>query len=328
MRILVVTTEYPNEAYPQAVPFIARDVRLLREAGLDVDIFTFRGRRQVTNYIDAWFQVHKLLKKKRYDLVHAQFSQSAVSALFPKPVPLIVTFRGSDVEGIVNFSNHYTFQGKILQIISQFVALKADECILVSKSLARKLPKRTYHIIPSGVDLELFKPYSQKEARQKLGFSLSRHYVLFGGNPDQPVKRIGLAQEVMKMVQSQFPDVELVILNNRLHSEIPAYLNACDVLLLTSIHEGSPNVVKEALACNLPIVSTNVGDVKERIGKIEGCHVCDSDDKSSLATAVIGELIRGGRIDGRKHIIELDERFTINGVLDVYMKVLGERNKK
>lgn len=325
-HILMITSEFPSADHPEAVPFVAREVELLQSAGLNIDVYAFRGQKKLTNYFFSWVQVHKLLKKKNYDLVHAQFGQSGLLALFPKPCPLVITYRGSDVEGIVDSQYHYTYQGRILHFISCLTALRADQCILVSKSLAKKLPKRTYQIIPSGINLNLFKPVSQNEARSKLGYLPNQRYVLFGGNPDQPVKRIGLAQEVIRIVRVQYPDLELIALRNTPHSDMPIFLNACDALLLTSIHEGSPNIIKEALACNLPIISTNVGDVKGRIGPIEGCIVCDSDDPRIISEAVITVLSHGRKIDGRKYVLDLDEDLITKEIIGVYNNVLKDRS--
>lgn len=323
MRVLIITTEYPKETYQMAVPFIVRDVELLRAAGLSVDVFAFEGHKRINNYAKAWFNVHKLLKNNNYDLVHAQFGQSAVAALFPKTVPLIVTFRGSDVEGIFDSSGRYTFQGQILQLLSKLVALLSNECICVSDRLARKLPKRKYHIIPSGVNLNLFKPLPKDQAKDCLGFDQDKHYILFGGNPKQPVKRLHLAQQAMDIVKEDISNVELILPVNIPHNNMPIYMSACDLLLLTSVHEGSPNIVKESLACNLPIVSTDVGDVRDKFGSISSVKVCKTDKPLEIADAVISFLLRDDRIDSRPHIMKFEEHLMTQKIIDVYNLVIA-----
>ncbi len=124
----------------------------------------------------------------------------------------------------------------------------------------------------------------QSEARAKLGLPADLPIVLFGGRPEMPVKRFALAQRAVALLARQ--DVKLLTASNVPHSEMPLYLNAADVLLLTSRHEGSPTIVKEALACNLPVVSTDVGDVRERIASIDGCSVCDNDEPETIAFAL------------------------------------------
>lgn len=321
LNVLIITSEYPSREHPDDAPFIAREVESLRAAGFDIDVFHFRGRKRFCNYFRAWAQAHKKMREKKYDLIHAHFGQSGLLALFPKIYPLVITFRGSDVEGIVDEKSHYTLQGKILQLISRLTATMADECILVSSSMTKKLPKRDYHIIPSGIDLDLFKPGSKIEARKTLGLLHEKQYILFGGNPDQPVKRYNLALEVMQRVQDEMPDTELITPCKIPHTVMPVYMNASDVLLMTSSHEGSPNMIKEALACNLPIVSTKVGDVEERIGDVEGCFVSDIDNPEKLAEYVIKVLKQRIEISGRKYVLNLDEKTSINKVLAVYDKL-------
>lgn len=322
LHVLIITSEYPRPEYPDAAPFIAREVESLKSAGVNIDLYAFRGRKRLFNYFLAWVQAHNMMKKTKYDLIHAHFGQSGLLALFPKIYPLAVTFRGSDVEGILDKNSRYTLQGKVLQLVSRFVARRADECILVSSSMLKKMPKRKYHIIPSGIDLDLFKPCPKDKARKTLGLSLEKQYILFGGNPEQPVKRFKLALEVMQHVRNQLPDVELITPRMIPHSMMPVYMNACDVLLMTSSHEGSPNMIKEALACNLPIVSTKVGDVEERIGEVEGCFVSNTNSPQKLADYVTKVLKQGIEINGRKYVSDLDEKISVNKVLAVYHKVI------
>ena len=326
IRVLMITTEYPSEENAISGIFVAREVNLLRLAGIDLEVFVFRGKKRLVNYIRAWVQVHALLKHEHFDLIHAQFGQSGLPALFPKLKPLVISFRGSDVEGIVNKKGKYTFLGRVLQKISRYTASRADECIVVSDRLTNKLPPRKYHIIPSGIDLDLFKPAPQVKMKEILGLTEEKRYILFGGNPAAPVKRYGLALKVLNLVQEHFHNVELLTLRDVPHEEMPVFINACDLLLLTSRHEGCPNIVKEALACNLPIVSTDVGDVKDRIGEIEGCIVCESDDAEVISEAVIQVLRRGKRIQGRDQVCDLDEKFVARKIIDVYTLAIAQKH--
>jgi len=118
------------------------------------------------------------------------------------------------------------------------------------------------------------------------------------------------------------PEVEVVTLTAVAHGLMPLYMNACNVLLMTSLHEGSPNVVKEALACNLPIVSTDVGDVRKRIGALEGCVVCSDDEPATIAGALRQALGWHQGIDGRKAVLDLDEQALTLRVIDVYRRAV------
>ncbi|MBK9926025.1 MAG: glycosyltransferase [Anaerolineales bacterium] len=321
-RILMLTSEWPTLDRPYAVPFIVRQVEFVRLAGWEVDVYHFRGAKNPFNYLHAWKQVHKRLKNGNYDLVHAQWGQSALLTL-PKTKPLVVTFRGDDVNGIVGNKKQQTFLGRILQIVTRYIAKVADECVFVSRGLAERLTVDDYHIIPSGIDLNLFSIMERDNARHSLGLVLDKSIVLFVGDGNNPRKRLDLIQNAVKLAQfGGTIDFEFVYVGNIVHEQIPVYMNACDVLVLASVHEGSPNVVKEALACNLPVVSTDVGDVRERIGSVEGCVVCDDDRPETLAAGILSVLSRNKRIDGRKTVLDLDETILTQKLISVYKKAI------
>ena len=180
------------------------------------------------------------------------------------------------------------------------------------------MPPREYHVIPSGLDLSLFKPLSRVQARRQLGWEQEIPLVLFSGSPSDPRKRYALAQQVVEMACVKFPGIRLVSLEAVPHTQVPIYLNACDALLSTSMHEGSPNMVKEALACNLPVVSTDVGDVRQLAGKISGCFVCIDDSPESLASCLVKVLANGKRVSARETVIGLDERKLSKRVIELY----------
>jgi len=316
----MITSEWPTTERPEAVPFVVRQVEFLRRAGVDVEVFSFRGAKNPLNYLRAWREVRGKLRSKEYDVVHAQWGQSGLLAL-PTKTPLVVTFRGDDLEGIVGAGGRYTIAGRILRLLSRWIAMRADEVIVVSKRLVRHLARRSYSIIPSGLDLELFRPQERVAARKQLGLPLDKHLVLFAGDAANPRKRYELAKETVSRLDGEV-GFELVKATGVPHPEIPIYMCACDALLLTSLHEGSPNVVKEALACNLPIVSVDVGDVKERISQIAGCEVCDEDDPAALAAALMRVLSRQERITGRERVRELDERVLTQNVVSVYKRAI------
>jgi glycosyltransferase involved in cell wall biosynthesis len=321
MHILTLSSEWPTEAEPMRARFIVRQVEALRAAGVNVDVFPFRGGGNPLRYARLSGEVRARIRGARYDLVHAQFGQSALLAI-PKLLPLVVTYRGSDLEGIVGPDRRYTMQGKILSAASRMVARLADEIILVSDSLTRFVSRRDYTIIPSGIDLDAFSPMPRQEARRALGMDEQKFTILFAANPKEPIKQFWLAEEAVAIVRASLPGATLVVASGERFERIPLYMNACDALLLTSAHEGSPNVVKEALACNLPVVATRVGDVAQRLASIEGCHVCDQGDANALAAALLAVHTRNGRVDSRSSVLELDEANIARRVIEVYERAL------
>lgn len=323
-RVMMITSEWPNPCAPHLASFVVRQVDALLKAGIEVDVFHFRGAKNPINYFRAWVSLRKKLSKEHYDLIHAQWGQSALLA-WPKKHPLVVTFRGSDVEAHVDFRGKYLWQGRLLNFLSRLVATRADEAIVVSARLTQRLPDRDYHIIPSGLDLNTFVQLNKNKAREALGISLNAKVVMFGGDPRRPEKRYSLAEIAIELLSQQMPDIQFIVPSNVPHPQMPVYLNAADVLLLTSLYEGSPNVIKEALACNLPLVSTNVGDVRERIRNIEGCEVCIDDRPETIAAALSRVLSRGQRIDGRHAVLDLDEKLLTQKVIQVYYRAIQRR---
>ncbi|HYL22440.1 MAG TPA: glycosyltransferase [Gemmatimonadales bacterium] len=322
IRVLMLTTHWPTPGQPRTTYFIKRQADFLQAAGVLVDVFHFRGQRNPWNYLSAWWRLRRRLARNYYDVMHAQFGHSGMLA-FPKRLPLVVTYRGSDLLGEVGRGARYTRFGRLLQWVSRAVARRADAVIVVSEHMKAELPPGVpAHVIPSGLDFELFRPIPRDEARRHLGLPPDRPLVLFAGSPEWPRKRYALARAAMDCLGRTLP-AELVIAWGVPHDDIPYYMNACDALVFTSMQEGSPNVVKEALACDLPVVSVPVGDVPIRIAGVAGCELCADEHPETIAAALERTLRRGGRAGGgRAAVRELDERLLTQRVIDIYRSIM------
>jgi teichuronic acid biosynthesis glycosyltransferase TuaC len=295
---------------------------LLRNRGLEFEIFHFEGRRNPFNYLKAFIKIQRKISSNKFDVIHAQWGQSALPILFSE-IPLVVTFRGSDLYGITRTDGTYSVLGKILTYLSSLTARKAKAIILVSAAMRKLLPKISQtkvSIIPTGINLNLFRPLSMEECRIKLGLDLTKKFVLFGGDPERADKRFNLASESLVYVNQKYP-VEFLIARNVEQTAMPLYINAANLILLTSKHEGSPNIIKEALACNKPIVTVNVGDVSERIGSIRGSRITD-DSPISIAEAITGVLEEKEFYESRNSILELDENLITDQIIDIYNHIL------
>ena len=322
IRVLMITSEWPEPGVSHTPHFIKRQAEFVRAAGVEVDVFHFHGEKNPLNYLKSWVAVRRKIRRVHYDLIHAQFGQSALLAL-PKTTPLVVTFRGSDLLGTLSDrSGRYLWASFIHRGLSRMVARSADAVILVSEHMKRELhPSIVTHVIPSGIDFGKFHRIPKDMARGQLGLPLGEKLVLFVGRPTSARKRAGLARQAMNLLNLSMP-ARLVVAWAVNHSDIMLYMNACDALVFTSMQEGSPNVVKEALACDLPVVSVEVGDVSLRLGGIEGCEICD-EAPEAIAAALERVLKRGARIEGRKAVEKLDEKLTTVEVLKVYSSVLA-----
>lgn len=323
IRVLMITSGWPQPGQPQTTHFIVQQVEFLRRAGIEVDVFQFRGGKRLRNYVSAWRRVRPLLKSGRYDLVHAQFGQSGLLTL-PKVLPLVVTLHGDDIQGIVdNRLGRVGLQGRVTRSLSRFVTRHADAVVVVSNHM-RAFFRTAAPItcIPCGLDLDLFRPMPRDEARRKLGWPLDKHMVLFAANPETSRKRYPLAKAAVDLLNRTLP-VELVVAWGVSHTDVPVYMSACDAMVFTSMQEGSPCVVKEALACDLPIVSVPVADVPERLDGVRGCELSPDDRPENIAAALARVLRAGERAAGRVAVQQLSEDLLMQRLIGVYRTVLG-----
>jgi glycosyltransferase involved in cell wall biosynthesis len=327
-RVLMVTCEWPREGWGGTAHFIVRQAEYLRAAGIEVDVHEFVSARDPRNYIRAWFAVRRRLRTGRYDLVHAQFGQSAL-AVIPSPLPLVVTLRGDDLLGVLHDTRGtLTPMGRLLPVLTRFATRRADAVIVVAEHMKAHIDAHVdAHVIPSGLNLELFREMPQQEARRAASLPLDKKLVLFVGAPELARKRYGLAREAVARLAQRFP-VEMVLGWGVPHDRMPYLMNAADALIFTSLQEGSPNAVKEALACNLPVVSVPVGDVAERLQGVSGCELCPDDRPETLATALERVLQRGGRATGRPAVANLDERLIAQRVIDVYTRAMQRHHAR
>ena len=177
-------------------------------------------------------------------------------------------------------------------------------------------------IVPNGVNLDLFRPMDKTTCRQSLGWDVGKKHVLFPANPSRLEKDFALAQQSVGLLDK---NMEIHVFEQVEHQKTPLYFNAADVVLLTSKWEGSPNVVKEALACCAPIVTTKVGDVKERTQGVDGCFVAQTRNPEELAGLLKKALTFEGKTKGREKIIMdgLDNRQVAKNLLSLYESIIG-----
>jgi teichuronic acid biosynthesis glycosyltransferase TuaC len=314
MRVLMLTNMYPHEADPSFGTFVYEQVRALRALGVDIDVLFVNGRASRWNYLLGYLRFWRQLYYVRYDLIHAHYVFSGLIARAQVGLPIVQSFHAP--------GQMHTYQGWLCKRLAPWV----DEIIVTSAQHKALLGHERAHIIPCGVDLELFKPRPRDEARAELGWDVGRKIVAWVGDPRRE-KRLDLAYATYELLRRRREDVELKVVSKVPHEAIPTYLNAADVLLLTSDHEGSPVVIKEAMACNLPIVSTAVGDVPEVIGGVEGCFLAEHTPED-LADKVERALAFGRRTRGREAIAHLQTQEEARKILALYEGVLARRRAK
>lgn len=286
----------------------------LRKAGIDIRYFTIKGKG-LSGYIKNIFPLRKYLRTNRFDVVHAHYSLSAFTASLAGAKPLVVSLMGSDIRGL----KCYRLMMKLFNYLSW------DKVIVKSFDMKRSLGFGDCEIIPNGVDFQTFKPRNKNDSITCTGLSPDNKNIIFAAkNPGQKVKNFMLAEKSVSLIKNK--NVKLIPLSGKTQQELVDYYNAADLLLLTSLSEGSPNVIKEAMACNLPVVSTDVGDVKELIGNMEGCYIT-SFDPEDAADKIKKALDFGKRTKGRENIRSLDVNIIAEKIIKVYEEVLEKSAK-
>jgi teichuronic acid biosynthesis glycosyltransferase TuaC len=311
MRILAITNMYPSAAFPGQGVFVHEQAKGLRSIGLDVRVlFVDRRRDGPMAYHRLNSEVPRAVAEFEPDAIHVMYGGVMADQIARRHHfrPVVVTFHGSDLLG-------ENLSGWARKIISRYgvycsrsAARAAEGVVVVARHLAGALPgaamAQKIRVIPCGIDLERFKPMDPLACKRRLGWDPGAFHVLFASSNGDPVKRPWLAEAAVAQMPSSGRPPELHYLSSIPNEEVPVWLNASDALLLTSMHEGSPTVVKEALACGLPVVSVDVGDVAERIEDIQGCYLAPP-QPAELAGKLSLVRARGKRLNCRTQLGEL-----------------------
>ena len=311
MRILIVCSgNAPNFDFEKHQAFIYDQVEAIKklDTTLQFDYFFIRGKGFL-GYLSSLKKLTNQLKSQAYDGVHAHVATAGLLANLQRRVPVVTTFHGSDI----NFLS--------LRIISFFVDLVSRRTVYVSQNILEKAiyagkNKRT--VIPCGVDFDVFMPRSKQQSRQAFGLDPNKRYILFSSKFSTAVKNYPLAKDAVNLLRDD--TIELLELKNYTRQEVALLFTAVDVALLTSHSEGSPQFVKEALACNCPVVSTDVGDVRSVLDAITGCYIT-SYDPADVAHKLHRVLAYAGPVLSREHIQQFDNTLIAKQIRDVYSQL-------
>lgn len=319
MRILFIL---PGEESGYTMIFAKRQIDSLKKLGIDSLSFYLASRLNPFTLLSEYRRFRKCIKSFNPDIIHSHYgTMTAFFAGFSSMKPFVITYYGSDL----NFVRTENFFLEIFRkILSQVSALRASALICVSQRLKDKLwwRKKITAVVPIGVDENFFHLMDYNEVRKKLNIDANEKLILFYSNA--PVKRLDIAQKAEAIVKNQVPSAKLKVLQGKVSpDEIVLLLNACDCFLLCSDSEGSPAMVKEAMACNLPVVSTDVGDVKQNI-EATSPHVITEQNPQKLAAGIVEVLQANRRSNGREALVKLNltEKKIAEKVMDIYREIL------
>ncbi len=288
----------------------ARQGASLSMAGHEIDYYYISGRG-IFGYLRNMPALRRCIREGHYDLVHAHYSLTAIAASLAGRHRMVVSLMGSDVLG----------NSLILPLLRLFCRYRWSRTIVKTEMMKSRIGNRNIIVLPNGVDTDMFRPLNRAEARCRLGLP-DKKVVLFAADPDRPEKNFTLASESFSRMKRD--DAMLLPLHNADHSMMPLYYNAADVLLVTSAWEGSVNTVKEAMACNLAVVSTDVGDVRINTRGLQGYHIT-SDDPDDIAAKLSMALDQKIKTAGRDRIIELglDAASVTDRLTEIYRTVIS-----
>lgn len=326
MKVLVATALYPTADNPAYGAFVRTQVEALKRAGVDLDLLVLQGKSRKLMYAKGIVQLRRRLATAPISLVHAHYGYVGMVARTQWKVPVVVTYHGDDLLGTVGPDGQIRAASRWTARAGRALGRMVDAVIVQSEQMASKLEHARTYVIPHEVDLNTFQPVEQRRARVMLGLDPSKKYVLFAANPRIPVKRFPLARAAVDRVATRAHGVELVVIYAETQERLALYMSACDALVFPSYQEGSPNIVKQAMACNLPIVATDVGDVRKIIGDTEGCSICEP-DAAAFADALCWTLERGQQTNGRQHVSHLDSPRVARQIIQVYEDLLHQGSR-
>ena len=291
MKVLFIASG--NKVAGRVSAFVQSQYDSLEKEGLEMLLYPVVGHGW-KGYLRNFRKLRRLILKEKPDVVHAHYSSCGYLAA--------LAAMGQKTKKVVSILGSFPTESRKLKFV-RFCVDHVWHVTLVKSERTRAQLDRDVPVIPNGVDLDLFPLTSQDAARERVGFERDGKYVIFVSDPARPEKQFGLAEEAVRLLYDE--SVRLVPVFDKPHSEIVDYMCAADVLIMTSANEGSPNVIKEAMACNCPIVVTDVGDVRWVTEGVDGTYVSNTFEPEELAGLLNKALEFGARTRGRNRIVDL-----------------------
>lgn len=296
-------------------PIIKNQADSLVKNAIEIDFFLIKGKGLI-GYLKNIFKLRQEIRKQTYDIYHAHYSLSAFVASLAGAKPLVVSLMGSDVKA----KSWYKL------IIKTFNLFFWKVVMVKSLDMKKSIQISNAKVVPNGVDLTKFKPINKIESIKQLGWDETKKHLLFAANPSRYEKNFKLVEESFRKLNFNM-EVELHVFQDISNHMIPLYMNASDVILLSSFWEGSPNVIKEAMACNKPIVATGVGDIPWLLQNVKGCFISDfsihqySESIEKALEYSSNHLETNGR--DKLNSLSLDAANVANQIIQIYNSIIN-----
>jgi teichuronic acid biosynthesis glycosyltransferase TuaC len=323
-EVLYVTNMWPDEVRPYYGSFIASQARSLPAAGTAVDLVYVRGFLGSQAYLKALVDLPRAGRRRPYDLIHVHYGHTIAAGIGITRRPLVMSYCGEDLLGAPRgdgFTTKSRIEVAVFRQMARLATLTITKSLEMEQALPASLQGRN-RILPNGVELDRFAPRPRAEARRELGWPIEGKVILFLGNPDDPRKNVGLARAAADLVRAERSDVRLEVAWGVSWDRVPVLMNAADCLVFPSHSEGSPNAIKEAMASALPIVSTPVGDVSERLDGVENCWVREP-DQDAFSTALKIAVDAGEAPQARAAVEALGTDHVSARLNEIYDEAIG-----
>jgi glycosyltransferase involved in cell wall biosynthesis len=316
MKVLHITNNYPTDKNPVFGIFVKEQIESLTNLGIANEVFFINGRENGKwEYLNSIIRLRKYLKGKHFDVVHCHHTLSALCFILsgcPRRQKSVVSYQcdPSDELG----GHFYPFITRNIN----FAILKNNSPLINNSTVFNQ---------PNGVNINFFKPIEKAFCCSKLNLDVNNKYILFvSSNFNRMQKRYDRFKKTLEILRNKYKTdnvVELLLINTE-RQFVPLYFNAASMHLLTSDFEGSPNSVKEAIACNIPVVSTDVGNVSELLSGCSGFYMAKTKEPEELAELAYRVLTDTGQINSRNVLIEkeLDAQSVANKIVSIYEKVI------
>lgn len=308
MKVLTVCsgTNDGDEPFEKNHPFLSEQMEELQKLGVEFEIFLIK-KKGILGYLESARILRKRVRSEKIDIIHAHFGLAGMMATLQTKYPVVISFIGCDV----NVPS--------LRLISWLAMFRSSYNIFVSKELQKKAGVyKNSSVLPYGIDFSKIFPVERNYSRKVMGLDINSKICLFGSKKTRYEKNYPLAKKAVDMCEG----VEIIELTGQYSKEeLNLIINASDCLLLTSLREGSPQVIKEAMACNIPIVSTDVGDVVEVIGETEGCYITSFEPRD-VAKNIKKALSFGQRTKGRERVQRFSNEYIASEIQNIYKKIV------
>ncbi len=305
MKVLFISKNKPPGG---ASPIVLNQGKSLQAKGVQLEYFLVKG-----SGLSAIFSniggLRKTYRQGGFDVIHAHYAFWGYLAALAGCKPLVVSLMGSDLV----YARWYKYAIRFFnRVLWNKLIVKSQEMLEFAKT------KNTV-VIPNGIDMEVFKPVERMVALKEAGWSHNKKHILFAADQNRPEKNFELTRKAFELLNN--PDYELHTLGNVPHELMPGLYNAADVVVLSSLREGSPNVVKEAMACNRPVVATDVGDIREHMSSVYGCFITSFEPKDMADK--IEQAMQVNVVESREAIAHLSAERVAEKLMDIYKSAKG-----